>query len=107
MPIKMRCRQNVGAIDGRPLRLVDRGRVAVIKVPIEPRVDRDARSRSIQSDLQDAPGQRLDRSQRPVLHAKAVFVTQKVESVADGEFSQPELGFDLLPVTELAAFLPD
>src|SRR5690606_14939366 len=41
MPIKRAGREHLDAVDGRALRLVDRGRIAMIEIGIEPLFDRD------------------------------------------------------------------
>src|SRR3546814_11260757 len=42
--VHSRCREHMGAVDGHTLRLVDRRRIAVIKVAILFHVERDTRS---------------------------------------------------------------
>ena len=88
--------EHLHPVDGRPLRLVDRGGVAVVDIAVEALLDLDTPATIALPDLGDDPAWRGldDAAEHAVLHAERVLVAQEDDLVAGGEPSLSILGLE-------------
>ncbi|MCY1170355.1 hypothetical protein D9M73_104230 [compost metagenome] len=84
MAIEPRRREHMDAVDGYPLRLVDRGGVAVIDLVIVLDVERD-RAPIVEHHRHACLREGLDGAERSILHAHAALVFQEHDPVAGRE----------------------
>ena len=104
---RLRC-QHKGPVDRRPLRLVDRGGVAVVEGLVGLRRDRDRaqglRPRfAVEPNLYGVRLDRLNRSQHPVLHSELPVVLEEDDTVARREQARSIGGLETNFAGRLAA----
>src|SRR3546814_1471313 len=80
LTIHSRCREHMGAVDGHTLRLVDRRRIAVIKVAIIFHVERDTAS-IIGAHRHALLAYALDRPERAVFDLRSEEHTSELQSL--------------------------
>lgn|GEM_PF-2698779 len=93
MTIEPRRREDMHTVNRHPLRLVDRGSVAVVDLVVVFDVERD-RTPIVEHHRHARLGEVLDGAERAVLNAHAAFVLEEHDPVAGFERAAPALGGD-------------